>query len=89
MVRCASHQANLTVKTAISGATDTDAQKHPLTATIVRFYKFLLSDYHEEFARNLRHYVSSNCRVLQVGRQPASQATRQRGSELVSSQPAN
>jgi hypothetical protein len=50
-IRCASHQANLAVRTAIGGQVRSATS---LEANAVRFYKYLLSEYHEEFVLNCR-----------------------------------
>ena len=60
VVRCASHQANLAVRAAITKpAVETNVPD--LEATCVRMYKYLLPIYHEEFLANLRNWVTGPC----------------------------
>jgi hypothetical protein len=55
-IRCASHQANLAVRGAVGGFREKDPQHRSpsLPATSVRFYKYLLAEYHPELFVNLR-----------------------------------
>ena len=71
VLRCCSHQCNLTVKTAITGSTGTSlrkqsgsADKSPLVLTVVRWCKFLLPTYIEEFSKNLLEIMEDRVTFL-------------------------
>ncbi len=62
-IRCASHQANLAVRTAIGGDAPLPKDLPSIETTSARFFKFLLVDYYEEFLANARAFVSDNFRI--------------------------
>ncbi len=83
-LNCASRQANLRVRTAICGpGYPGDPLDHPLCGTLVRLYKYLLGDFAEELAANLREYTVNSLVVLREreGLQRAM-ADAQRAQEL-------
>ena len=86
-LRCATHQANLSCRSCVEGpaaacASDIDGPAkskgaHTLVCgSAVRLFKYLLSDYHEEFCGNLREWVLQN---LTVG---GAELARQNDMEL-------
>ena len=67
MFTCSTHAANLVVRSAITQDEHTrtgDVDSHPLVATCVRFFKYLMPDYASEFVRNLRAHVDSTLQVF-------------------------
>ena len=64
---CSTHAANLVVRSAITQDEHTrtgDVDSHPLVATCVRFFKYLMPEYASEFVKNLRAHVDSTLQVL-------------------------
>ena len=64
--RCSSHQSNLCVYIAVCGDTGQQANNHPTTTACVRWFKYLLADYNEEFALSLRQWVFNDLPVRQT-----------------------
>ncbi len=77
-VTCASHSANLCTRTAIMGGEETTkASRDPICLTCVRLYKYLFSDYAEEYALLLRDHVGhvlseSMCVIFALLRLPGA-----------------
>ncbi len=63
-VTCSSHMANLCTRTALAGTAGRLARSDPLCCTCVRLYKYLLSDYSEEYAANLRDFVARRLDIV-------------------------
>ena len=59
---CSTHAANLVVRTAICDDAR-NADSHPLVATCVRFFKYLMPEYAAEFAARLRAHVEARLQV--------------------------
>ena len=55
---CSTHAANLVARTAICDDAR-NADSHPLVATRVRFFKYLMPEYAAEFAARLRARVEA------------------------------
>ena len=64
VVKCASHQSNLAVRSAILGPNVTNANSNPIIATCVRAFRYVFNDYGEEFAVNLATIVKDKCTIL-------------------------
>lgn len=78
MIRCATHQANLSAKSCAFGPAAEIAQDprgevggvavHTLlTGAAARLFKYLINDYHEEFCSNLRDWVLRDLRLVNAG----------------------
>ena len=59
---CSTHAANLVARTAICDDTR-NADSHPLVATCVRFFKYLMPEYAAEFAARLRAHVDARLQL--------------------------
>ncbi len=59
-ITCATHTANLVVRTAISCDKGRDS---PLVTCCVRFFKFLMPEYALEFSANMRQYVAETLKI--------------------------
>ena len=65
--KCSSHVSNLLVAVAVCSGMVKRPQDHPLVATCVRVFKYLIADYVEEFAGALREFVIRNLNVIPPG----------------------
>ena len=64
--KCASHQTNLVVCVAICGQIISNAtENNPICAAASRLYKYLIPDYCEEFASNLKRYVYDKLELVE------------------------
>ena len=70
VVKCATHQAALTAKAAVTGSFANAAGGElykSMCGTAVRLFKYLVNDYYEEFCSTARDWVSTQLRVLAHG----------------------
>ena len=82
-VKCASHQANLVVLVAICGvAMSNPIDDNLLCGTCSRLFKYLIPDYLEEFAANLRDYVLRKQRLVHDLGSDEAEDARSRASKL-------
>ncbi len=64
---CAAHQANLVVQVAICGSLLADpVNQNGLCGTCSRLFKYLISDYFDEFSSSLRSWVTESLRLVQA-----------------------
>ena len=59
---CEAHSANLVVRTAICDV-ERKADDHPLAATSVRFFKYLMPEYAPEFVARLGAFVNARLQL--------------------------
>eukprot|EP00973_Karenia_brevis_P049630 6888934-Karenia_brevis.AAC.1 len=79
---CASHISNLAVAVAICGEREEQpSTKKGICAACSRFFKYLASDYFEEFSASLRHFIS-RFRFTQEYNPGALQQHRKRSEQL-------
>ena len=91
VVKCANHQANLTVASIVAGRAATvaadsascwgDARKS-VCGAVVRLFKFLVSDYEQEFLANLQELVVRRLNARPASSAAALESQRQRSLNL-------
>ena len=70
MIKCGSHQSNLVVIIAVCGEKfNKPTEQCPITGTCVRFFKYLLLAYSEEFALSLWSYLDGDVKLVPLAEQ--------------------
>ena len=65
LLKCSSHQSNLVVMTAVCGGkTNNPSESCPVAGTCVRFFKYLVPSYSEEFGISLLLYLQETVRLV-------------------------